>query len=215
MQSEYNPLNLILDKIKGAVYSFIFELRWRKRNRHNYTCANSIFDTTRVSVGEYTYGNLNVMSWGHNNELLKIGSYVSIADNVYFILGGNHEVRGYMTYPVMAKRGLDKFLDAKSKGPIIIENDVWIGFGVIILSGVTIGRGSVVAAGSVVTKSFEPYSIIGGNPAKLIKRRFEIPEYEIMMNVDVGCLDINLLSNEQITMLYDKPCVENCKKLEL
>lgn len=215
MKSEYKPLKIILDKIKGAIYAFIFELRWRKHNRHNYTCANNIFDTTRVSVGEYTYGNLNIMSWGNSNERLKIGSYVSIADNVYFILGGNHEVRGYMTYPVMAKRGLDKFLDAKSKGPIIIENDVWIGFGVIILSGVTIGRGSVVAAGSVVTKSFEPYSIIGGNPAKLIKRRFEIPEYEIMMNVDVGCLDINLLSNEQITMLYDKPCVENCKKLEL
>lgn len=55
--------------------------------------------------------------------------------------------------------------------PIVIEDDVWIGARVIILQGVTIGRGSIIAAGSVVTKDVEPYSIVGGNPAKLIKKR--------------------------------------------
>lgn len=62
---------------------------------------------------------------------------------------------------------------------IIIEDDVWIGFGAIILSGVKIGRGSIIAAGSIVTKDVEPYSIAGGNPAKLIKCRFNEEEQKL------------------------------------
>ena len=77
-------------------------------------------------------------------------------------------------------------MDSKEKlpendAPVIIEDDVWTGANVTILKGVTIGRGSVIAAGAVVTKSFPPYSIIGGVPAKLIKMRFtpeEIEEHE-------------------------------------
>lgn len=57
------------------------------------------------------------------------------------------------------------------QGDIIIDDDVWIGAGAIILTGVTIGKGSVIAAGSIVTKDVEPYTIVGGNPAKLIKKR--------------------------------------------
>ena len=62
--------------------------------------------------------------------------------------------------------------------PVVIEDDVWCGANVTILKGVTIGRGSVVAAGAIVTKSFPPYSIIGGVPAKLIKMRFSPEEIE-------------------------------------
>lgn len=69
--------------------------------------------------------------------------------------------------------------------PVVIEDDVWCGANVTILKGVTIGRGSVIAAGAVVTKSFPPYSIIGGVPAKLIKMRFtpeQIEEHEKLLN---------------------------------
>jgi acetyltransferase-like isoleucine patch superfamily enzyme len=72
-------------------------------------------------------------------------------------------------------------LDSK----VIIEDDVWIGYGSIVLSGVKIGRGSIVAAGSVVTKDIEPYSIVAGNPAKLIRKRFtedEIHLHEKLIN---------------------------------
>ena len=77
----------------------------------------------------------------------------------------------------------DKFVDGVNvyDQPVVIEDDVWCGANVTILKGVTIGRGSVVAAGAVVTKSFPPYSIIGGIPAKLLKMRFteeEIKEHE-------------------------------------
>lgn len=68
----------------------------------------------------------------------------------------------------------DKFVDGVNlyDQPVVIEDDVWIGANVTILKGVTIGHGSVVAAGAIVTKSFPPYSVIGGVPAKLIKKRF-------------------------------------------
>lgn len=72
--------------------------------------------------------------------------------------------------------------------PVVIEDDVWCGANVTILKGVTIGRGSVVAAGAVVTKSFPPYSIIGGVPARLLKRRFaetEIREHERIISANV------------------------------
>lgn len=72
--------------------------------------------------------------------------------------------------------------------PVVIEDDVWCGANVTILKGVTIGRGSVIAAGAVVTKSFPPYSIIGGVPARLLKRRFaetEICEHERIININV------------------------------
>lgn len=72
--------------------------------------------------------------------------------------------------------------------PVVIEDDVWCGANVTILKGVTIGRGSVVAAGAAVTKSFPPYSIIGGVPARLLKKRFsetEIREHERIININV------------------------------
>lgn len=73
----------------------------------------------------------------------------------------------------------------ENDAPVVIEDDVWCGANVIILKGVTIGRGSIVAAGAVVTQSFPPYSIIGGVPAKLLKQRFtgeEIEEHERLLN---------------------------------
>lgn len=82
----------------------------------------------------------------------------------------------------------DKFENGINKydSPVIIEDDVWCGANVTILKGVRIGKGSIVAAGAVVTKSFPPYSIIGGVPAKLIKKRFsddEIKEHEKLLKL--------------------------------
>ena len=74
----------------------------------------------------------------------------------------------------------DKFVDGENPydQPVVIEDDVWCGANVTILKGVTIGRGSIVAAGAVVTKSFPPYSVIGGVPAKLLRMRFDAKEIE-------------------------------------
>ena len=93
-----------------------------------------------------------------------IGSKVAIAGNVAFLNSDDHK------YNVIGKTMWDS--GRGDKYEIIIEDDVWIGYGAIILSPVRIGRGSIVAAGSVVTKDVAPYAIVGGNPAKLIKLRF-------------------------------------------
>lgn len=209
-------IRFFVSKLMAIIRLYFFNNRWRKKNARNETIANSIFNIDSVVVGDKTYGCLNILSWGHKNEFLNIGSYVSISNNVTFILGGNHVTSGFMTYPVRSKIGLGvNKNDAYSKGSIIIENDVWIGFGVTILSGLTIGKGSIIAAGSVVTKSFPPYSVIGGNPAIKIRDRFDASANLIMANIDVGTIDISKLNAEQVNILYEKPSNENKIKLGL
>lgn len=103
---------------------------------------------------------------------IKIGSYTSIAPNVT-ITEFNHDINRPSTYAFGYNIFHEEFKnDVTSKGNITIGEDVWIGSNVCILSGVNIGRGAVIAAGAVVNKDVEPYSIVGGVPARLIKMRF-------------------------------------------
>lgn len=111
---------------------------------------------------ENIYISTNVNITASNNSKIYIGNYVMIAHNV-MIIGGNHAYER-VDIPIMLQG------DGK-QGDIIIEDDVWIGAGSIILTGVTINKGSIIAAGSVVTKSVPEYSIVAGNPAKIIKKR--------------------------------------------
>lgn len=114
---------------------------------------------------------LKFINWEDKNEYLEIGNYVSIANGVKFILGGNHNYKCISTYQ-FKRLFLNGEREASSKGPIVINNDVWIGMDSIILSNVKVGIGAIIAAGSVVTKDVEPYSIVAGNPAVKIKYRF-------------------------------------------
>lgn len=188
--------------------------KWRSLNKHNQTNASNIYDVSKIVVGRNTYGRLNVMGWGHPCEFLDIGNYVSIADNVTFILGGNHQYTGITTYPISAKTNNEPYIDASSNGPILIEDDVWIGYGSIIMSGITIGRGAIIAAGAVVTKNVEPYVIVGGNPARVIKRRISEEEQLVASKVDFSRLNMTLVKNEDIHIFYKKPCESMHKLLQ-
>ena len=150
-----------------------FSILWSLKNSKNKTYPVNYFNISLVDVGDYSYGPINIYSYSNDNEGLEIGKYCSIAKDVKFILGGNHRYDCIMTYPIRTKFISGKINESYSKGKIILEDDVWIGVGATLLSGVRIGQGSVIAAGAVVTKSFPPFSVIGGNPAKLIKMRFE------------------------------------------
>lgn len=126
-----------------------------------------------VSVDDYTYGNFQIFSWD-NNTKLKIGKFCSIADGVKFLLGGEHRTDFITTYPFNALLENFNYIEGHphTKGDIYVGNDVWIGRDAKILSGVKINDGAVVGANSLVTKDVPDYAIVAGNPAKIIKYRF-------------------------------------------
>jgi acetyltransferase-like isoleucine patch superfamily enzyme len=107
----------------------------------------------------------------------RIGNNVMLANNVGFVGRYDHDFhcigKAIRNAPWIGDHGYN----GPGKGlQVIVEDDVWVGFGSVVLTGVTIGRGAVVAAGCVVTKNVEPYTIVGGNPARRLAERFKISE---------------------------------------
>ena len=139
------------------------------------------------TYGKYTYGTLVICHQPENIKLV-VGNFCSIAENVKIYLGGNHRTDWVTTYP-FGHMYQDKFNifngrgHPSTKGNVIIGNDVWIGGNVTIMSGVTIGDGAVIANNSHVVKNVEPYSLVGGNPAKLIKYRFTQEQIEKLLEI--------------------------------
>lgn len=125
-------------------------------------------------MGIGSYGLPIVHDWNEGSTL-SIGAFCSIATNVQIFLGGNHHADWVSTYPFPAMlEGLESVSDyGYSHGNVVIGSDVWLCSNTVILSGVTIGHGAIVAAGSVVTKDVEPYAVVGGSPARLLKWRFD------------------------------------------
>lgn len=130
-----------------------------------------------VTIGCHTYGyNAGTFYTPTGDEQVTIGKYCSIAAGVEFIFG-DHDPTRVTTYPLRhLLLHTSKNTDAVSRGPIIVGNDVWIGRRSLIMANVRIGDGAVVAAGAVVTRDVEPYAVVGGVPARLIKRRFSDPQ---------------------------------------
>ncbi|MGW2364548.1 CatB-related O-acetyltransferase [Streptomyces sp. NPDC001667] len=157
----------------------------------------SLVSDPRIEVGEYTYYDdpdgateferRNVL-YGYGPERLVIGKYCAIAAGTRFLMAGAaHPTMGVSTFPftmfggTWAERTLDLVTDMPSRGDTVIGNDVWIGYQALIMPGVRIGDGAIIAAGSVVTADVEPYAVVGGNPARPIRRRYEDAEVEHLM----------------------------------
>lgn len=147
----------------------------------------NVVKNPNIIIGDYTYYDdfENVENFEKNvkyhfdfvGDKLIIGKFCMIASDVTFIMNGaNHLTDSLTTYPfAIFGNGWEKAMDGKSypqKGDILIGNDVWIGYNATIMAGVTIGDGAIIATNSTVIKDVEPYSIVGGNPAKEIKKRF-------------------------------------------
>lgn len=182
----------MFEGLKRRVRWHIFYKQWRKNNVHNNTAPKNFFSTQCVKVGNYTYGELEVHHFGEENKLI-IGCFCSIAPTVVFLLKDDHLTRLLSTFPFKIKCLKMDTNEAISKGDIIVDDDVWIGYGAIIMSGVHIGQGAVVAAGAVVTHDISPYAIVGGVPAKVIKYRFT-PE----LITELMKIDYSRLSKEEI-----------------
>lgn len=133
------------------------------------------------SFGDGTYGKPTVHDWNEGTKL-HVGAYTSIAGDVNIYLGGHHRTDWITSYPFpLQMKELAHITDAHgSNGDVIIGNDCWICSKAMILSGVTIGDGAIVAAGAVVTKDVPAYAVMGGNPARLIRWRFDEPTRQML-----------------------------------
>ena len=182
--------------------------KWRKINGHNYTEICNRFDFDLVNVGKYTYGDLNIIHFGPKSSKLKIGNFCSIASEVKFLLGGEHNYKNLSTYPF--KKKFLNIEETLSKGDIIVEDDVWIGYGVTILSGVTIGQGAVIGAGSVVRKSVPPYAIYVND--KVVKYRFNEDIIKKLLLLDYSKLNTENIG-KNINTLYENIDEENVAEI--
>lgn len=183
-----------------------FKREWRKTNSHNDTIPNNIFPNNTVDVGNGTYGDLNIVTFSDKCRL-HLKNYISIASNVVFLLDAGHYTNHISTYPFKVKTLKCTSSESFGKGDIIVDDDVWIGYGATILSGVHIGQGAVVAAGAVVSHDVPPYAIVGGVPAKVIKYRFEPEMIAELLKIDYGKLtkeDIEKHIDELYVKLEDK-----------
>lgn len=155
---------------------------------YNRLCfLKNVVKNPNIIVGDYTYYDdfENVENFEKNvrylfdftGDKLIIGKFCMIASGVTFIMNGaNHLTDAISTYPfAIFGKGWEDAMKGKtypSKGDTIIGNDVWIGYNATIMAGVKIGDGAIIATNSTVTKDVEPYTIVGGNPAREIRKRF-------------------------------------------
>lgn len=174
--------------IKKIIISTLKEIKWRKKNKHNDTYYVNITDFNCVYVGKGTYGPIDALI-NDNHYYLKIGNYCSIAEDVRFIVSSDHPTNYISTFPFNEKICGELNTSAKSKGNIIVCDDVWIGTRALIMSGVTIHQGAIIAAGAVVTKDVPPYAIVAGVPAKIIKYRFNKNVINRLEKIDFSNID--------------------------
>ena len=194
--------------------TLILELKAHYLNSKNNKAQQKRFDKPKRTVERFNkkYPNykIGINCYGvpkvkhpHPDAILTIGNYCSIASNVEIYLGGNHRVDWVTNYPFPHFfQQTNHIQDYEvTNGDVSIGSDVWICQNVTILSGITVGHGAVIANGAIVTKDVEPYAIVGGNPAKHIRWRFDKeirdallesawwnwPESEILNTIDIIC----------------------------
>jgi virginiamycin A acetyltransferase len=202
---------MIFNFIKRKIAFKSFVRKYRKINSHNETYPENIFRLEKVSVGNVTYGGIDITDYSDEDTMVEIGHYCSLAPGVKLILGGEHRPENISNFPFRHKLGM-VIREAFSKGSIIIKDDVWVGANSLILSGVIIGQGSVVAAGSVVTKNIPPYAIVGGNPAKVIRLRFSETVIKKLLTIDYSKLQPNKIV-KNIDCWYEQVTEANIDEL--
>jgi virginiamycin A acetyltransferase len=164
----------------------------------------------QIIIGDYTYyddpnGSENferniLYLYPFMGDKLIIGKYCAIARDVKFIMNGaNHKLNCISTYPFSIfgsgwEHVTPQIEDLPFKGDTTVGNDVWIGYDSLIMPGVKIGDGAIIAARSVVVNEVAPYTIVGGNPAKVIKARFSEETIKILLDIKWWDWDIEKIT---------------------
>lgn len=166
---------------------------------YNRLCfLKNVVQNPNIIIGDYTYyddfekvenfeKNVKYL-FDFTGDKLIIGKFCMIASDVTFIMNGaNHLVNAISTYPfAIFGNGWEHAMEGKTypmKSDTIVGNDVWIGYKAVVMPGVKIGDGAIIGSFSVVTKDVEPYTIVGGNPAQAIRKRFSEAQIETLLNI--------------------------------
>lgn len=168
----------LTSQIKGLRDIYLVKVKWRRYSIGNGFHAGRrvvLWAPNKLKIGNDCY----IGRYSQIECDADIGHSVIMANMVSFVGRYDHHFRHVGTPTRLSRQIRDTDYDWKGADiRVTVGDDVWIGFGAIILSGVTIGEGSVIAAGSVITKDVEPYTIVGGNPARKICDRFKSAEDE-------------------------------------
>ena len=202
---------------KGDIYPL--------KNYERLCFLKNIIKNPNIVVGDYTYyddfedianfeKNVKYL-FDFNNDQLIIGNFCMIASDVKFIMNGaNHLTDTISSYPFsIFGNGWQEAMKGKeypNKGNIVVGNDVWIGYNATIMAGVTIGDGAIIAANATVVKNVEPYTIVGGNPAKIIRKRFSETHIKLLLEIQWWNWSIEKITEN--VQLLTSTTVEDLKK---
>ncbi len=162
----------------------LFKKWLTKKSGNKNPFTRDLIKKKNIEIGAYSYGEPQIHRWSEKYRV-RIGKFCSIADDVHLLVDGNHRSDWISTYPF--GQLLESFPKNREhptgKGNIEIGNDVWIARGAVILSGISIGNGAVIAAEAVVVKDVDDYEIVGGNPARHLDFRFSKAQIEDLLKI--------------------------------
>jgi virginiamycin A acetyltransferase len=174
-----------------------------------------------IEVGEYTYYDdpddpeafeRDAVLYAFGPERLIIGRFCAIASGVRFLMpGANHADLGPSTFPFgifgspWAERTMDLVMSAPSRGDTVVGHDVWLGYQALVLPGVTVGHGAVVAAASVVAGDVPPYAIVAGNPARVVRTRYDSDDVARLLRAAWWDWPIGLVTENARTIMSGEP----------
>ena len=181
----------------------------------------AVVTSEKIEVGDYTYYDDpgDPTAWEQQNvlyaygpERLVIGSYCALAEGSRFVMAGaNHAMLGPSTFPfgifggTWADTTMDLVMSAPSRGDTVVGHDVWLGYRTVVMPGVTIGHGAVVAAGSVVVGDIPPYAIAGGNPARVIRMRYDEDDVQRLLRAAWWDWPVEVVTEHARTIMAGTP----------
>ena len=139
-----------------------------------------------LSIGDHTYGCPKILRYEGDRNKVIIGKFCAISHDVKIFIGGGHPLQWVSNFPFRARFDLPgKYNDGHpcSRGDVVIGNDIWIGMGATILSGVKVGHGAVISAQSFVVRNVPPYAVVAGNPAEVLFYRFREKQIKTLLQL--------------------------------